>query len=119
MFGHKKNEVEGNWKKLHTDEPHNLYCSSNVIKMTKSGRMIRTGHVVHMGDMRNAYKILVGNCKGKSPLGRHRCRWKNNIKMELTEMGLENLGWINMSQDRDWWQALVDTAINLRVHNRQ
>jgi hypothetical protein len=63
MFRCKKTEVEGNWKKLHNDELHNLYCSSNIIKMTKSGRMVWMGPVVHMGEMRNDYKILVGNCK--------------------------------------------------------
>jgi transposase len=65
--------------------------------------------------MRSAYKILVRNPKGKRPLRRPRCRWEDNIKMVLVEIGLEGVDWIYLSEDRGWWQALVNMAMNLWV----
>jgi hypothetical protein len=64
---------------------------------------------------RNAYRILVGKPEGKRPLGRPRCRWANNIKMDLREIGWDGMDWINMAQDRDQWGALVNTVMNLRI----
>jgi hypothetical protein len=68
-----------------------------------------------MGVKRNAYKILVGEPEGKGPLGRPRRRWMDNIKMDLTEIGLDAMDWIDLAQDRDQWSALVNTVMNLRV----
>jgi hypothetical protein len=68
-----------------------------------------------MGEIRHAYKILVGKPEGKRPLGRHRRRWKDNIKLDLMEILLEGVEWIHLAQDRDWWRALVNTVINLLV----
>jgi hypothetical protein len=65
-----------------------------------------------MGEMRNACKILIRNPEWKSPLGRLRCRWKNNIRMDLREIGWEDVDWIHLSQDRDQWRALVNTIMN-------
>jgi hypothetical protein len=64
---------------------------------------------------RNAYRILVGKPEGKRPLGRPRCRWVDNIKMDLRKIGWDGMYWIDMVQDRDQWRALVNTALNLRV----
>jgi hypothetical protein len=58
-----------------------------------------------VGEMRNAYKILVGNPEGKSPFGRPRRRWEENIRMDLRKMGLECVDWIHLVQDRDQWRA--------------
>jgi hypothetical protein len=69
-------------------------------------------HVVHTGEMRNAYKIFVGKPKGKTP---PRCRWTDNIKMDLGKIGLEGMDWIHLAQDRDRWRAVVYTAMNLPV----
>jgi hypothetical protein len=63
-----------------------------------------------MGETRNAYRILVGNPKGKRPLGRRRRRWEDSIKMDLNGMDC-----IELAQDRDQWRALVNTVMNLRV----
>jgi hypothetical protein len=68
-----------------------------------------------MGEKRNAYGILMGKLKGKRPLQSPRCRWVDNIKMDLREIGLDGVDWTDMAQDRDRWRALVDTVLNLRV----
>jgi hypothetical protein len=64
---------------------------------------------------RNAYGILVGKPEGKRPLERSRCRWVDNIKMDLREIGWDGIDWIDLAQDRDQWRALVNTVMNLRV----
>jgi hypothetical protein len=65
--------------------------------------------------MRNVYTILVGKPEGKTPLGRSRRRWEDNIKMDLKAIGWEGVEWIHLAQDRDKWRALVSTVMNLRV----
>jgi hypothetical protein len=67
------------------------------------------------GQKKNAYRILVGKPEGKRPVGRPRCRWVDNVKMDLTEMGLGGMDWIELAQDRDQWRALVNKLRNLRV----
>jgi hypothetical protein len=67
------------------------------------------------GEKRKAYRILVGKQEGKRPLGRPRRRCVDNIKMDLTEIGWDGMGWIYMAQDRDQWRALVNMVMNLRV----
>jgi hypothetical protein len=78
IFGPKRDEVTGGWRKLHSEELHNLYSSPSIIRMIKSRRM-RWAHVARMGEKRNAYRILMGNPEGKRPLGRPRCSWADNI----------------------------------------
>jgi hypothetical protein len=68
-----------------------------------------------MGEKKNAYKILVGMPEGKIPLGRPRCRWVDNIIMDLREIGWDCIDWIDLAQNRDQWRALVNTVMNLRV----
>jgi hypothetical protein len=68
-----------------------------------------------MGEERNAYKILVGNPKGKRPLGRSRRRWENGIKMDLGETGWGSVDWIQLAEDRDRWRAVVNVVMKLRV----
>jgi hypothetical protein len=80
----------------------------------KGRRMRWAGHVAHIGEMRGAY-ILVGRPEGRRPLGRHRRRWEDNIKMDLREIGFGDVDWIHWAQDRDRWWALVNTVMNLRV----
>jgi hypothetical protein len=68
-----------------------------------------------MGKKSNVYKVLVGKPEGKSPLGRPRRTWLDNIKMDLAEMGLDCVDWIGMAQDKGKWRALVNAVMNLRV----
>jgi hypothetical protein len=78
IFGPKRDEVIGGWRKLHNEELHNLYSSPSIIRIIKSRRMRWAGHVARMGEKRNAYRILVGKPEGKIPLGRLRIGTKQN-----------------------------------------
>jgi hypothetical protein len=74
IFGPKRDEVKGEWRKLHSEELHNLYSSPDIIGQVKSRRMRWAGHVARMGEERKVYKILVGKPEGRKPLGRPRRR---------------------------------------------
>jgi hypothetical protein len=115
IFGPKRDEVTGEWRKLHNEELHNLYTSQNIIRQIKSRRMRCAGHVARMGEERKVYKLLVGKPEGKSQLGRPRRRWEDGIRMDLRETGWECEEWIHLAQDRDRWRAVVNTVMNLRV----
>jgi hypothetical protein len=115
IFGPKRDEVTGGWRKLYNEELRSLCSSPSIIRMIKSRRMRLAGHVARMGEKRNAYRILMGNPGGKRPLGRPRHRWVNNIKMDLRETGWDSVDWIDLAQDSDQWRALVNTVMNLRV----
>ena len=78
-------------------------------------RMRWAGHVARIGESRVVYRVLVGKPEGKKPLGRPRCRWEDNIKMDLQEVGCRVMDWIELAQDRDRWRALVNALMNLRV----
>jgi hypothetical protein len=107
--------VTGGWRKLHNEELHNLYSSPSIIRMIKSRRMRRTGHVARMGKKRNAYRILVGKPEGNRPLGRPRRTWMDNIKTDLREIEWDGMDWIYVAQDRDQRKALVSAVMNFRV----
>ena len=68
-----------------------------------------------MGERRDIYRVLVGKPEGKRPLGRPRRRWEDNIKMGLQNVGSGGGDWIELAEDRDWWRALVNAVMNLRV----
>jgi hypothetical protein len=101
LFGSKRDEVRGGWRKLHIEELHNLYSSPSTITIIKSMRMGWAGHVARMGEKMNAYKILVGKPEVKRSLGRPRCRWVDNIKMDIIGIGWDVMDWIDLAQDRD------------------
>jgi hypothetical protein len=85
---------------LHNDELHSLYSSPNIVRVIKSRRMRWAGHVARMGERRGVYRVLVGRPEGMRPLGRPKCRWEDNIKMDLREIGIDGLKWIQLCQDR-------------------
>jgi hypothetical protein len=87
IFGPKRDEVIGEWRKLHNKELHNLYSSPDIIRQVKSRRMRWPGHVAHMGEERNVYRVLMGKPEGKRPLGSPRHRWEDGIRMDLREIG--------------------------------
>jgi hypothetical protein len=124
IFRPKRDEVTGGWRKLHNEELHGLYFSSSIIRVIKSRKMRWAGHVARMGEVRNAYSILVRKPEGRRPLGipRHRWednrprrRWEDNNGMDLREIGFGDVDWIHLAQDRDRWRALVNMVMNLRV----
>ena len=83
IFGSKRDEVTGEWRKLHNVELNNLYCLPNIIRAIKPRRMRWTGHVAHMGERRGVYRVLVEKLEEKRPLARPRSSWEVNIKMDL------------------------------------
>jgi hypothetical protein len=115
IFGPKRDEVTGEWRKLHSEELHNLYSSPVIIRQVKSRRMRWARHVARMREERKVYKVLVGKPEVKRPLGRPRRRWENGIRMDLREIGLGGVDWIQLAQDRDRWRAVVSALMNLRV----
>jgi len=120
------------WRKLHNEELNDLYSSLNIVRVIQSRTMRLAGHVAHMGERRGLYTVLSGKLEGKRPLGRPRRRLEDNIKISIfilsshLRLGLPNglfpsgsclwdMGWIELAQDRNRWQALVNTVMNLRV----
>jgi hypothetical protein len=87
VFGLKRDEMAGEWRKLHNEELRDLYSSPSIIRIIKSRRMRRAEHVAQMGEKRNAYMLLVEMPERKRPLGRPRRRWENSIKMDLGKVG--------------------------------
>jgi hypothetical protein len=95
IFGPKRDEVVGGWRKLHNEQLHSLYCLPNM--MINSRRMSWTWHAAHMGEQGNAYRIFVRKLKGKEPLGRPRSRREDNIKIDLKE-----ISWCGMDTELIW-----------------
>jgi hypothetical protein len=114
IFGPKRDEVAAEWRKLHSEELHNLNSSPDIIRKIKSRRMRWARHAARMGEERKLFKVLVGKAEGKRPLGRSRCRWEDGIRMDLREIGLGGVDWIRLAQDRDRWRAVVSAVMNLR-----
>jgi hypothetical protein len=104
IFGPKREE-DGLWRKLHNGELHSLYSSPNIVRVIKSRRMIWASHVAPMGEGRD-----VGRPAGRRPLGRPRRRWEDNIKMDLSETGIDGANWIRLAQDRVQWRDDNETS---------
>ena len=115
IFGGKRDEVTGEWRKLHNEELNDLYCSPNSVRVIKSRRMRWARHVARMGERRGVYRVLVGKPEGERPLRRPRLRWEDNIKMDLQKVGCGDTDWIELAQHRDRWRAFVNAVMNLRV----
>jgi hypothetical protein len=117
IFGPRRDEVTGEWRKLRNKELHDLYSSpsKSIIRIINSRRMTWAGHVARMGEKRNTYRLLLGKPEGKRPLERPRRRLLDNIRMDLVEVGWGDVDWICLAQDRDRKRALVNSVLNLRV----
>jgi hypothetical protein len=83
VFGFKRDEVTGEWRKLHNEELNDLYSLPNIVRVVKSRRMRWAGYVARRGEDRGVHRVLVGKPEEKRPLGRPRRRWEDNIKMDL------------------------------------
>jgi len=83
IFGQRKDEVTGLWRRLHNEKLNDLYCSPNIVRVIKWRRMRWAGHVARMGEGMGVYRVLVGKPEGRRPLGRPRRRWVDNIRMDL------------------------------------
>ena len=114
VFGPKRDEVTGEWRKLHNGELNDLYSLPNIVRVVKSRRMRWAGHVARMGLDRGVHRVLVGKPEGKRPLGRPRRRWEDNIKMDLQEVGWCG-DWMELAEERDRWRALVNAVMNFLV----
>jgi len=99
IFGPRRDDVTGEWRRLHNEELNDLYSSPNIVRVIKSIRMRWVGHVARMDEDRGVYRALVGKPEGKRPLGRPRHRWVDNIRMDLQEVGCEYIDWIGLAQD--------------------
>jgi hypothetical protein len=88
VFGPKRDEVTGEWRKLHNEELYARYALPNIVRVVKSRRISWAGHVARIGEERGVHRLLVGKPEGKRPLGIPRRRWEDNIKMDLQEVGL-------------------------------
>ncbi|PSN35706.1 hypothetical protein C0J52_10179 [Blattella germanica] len=115
IFGPKRDEETGEWRRLHNTELKDVYGKPDIIRIIKSRRLRWAGHVARMGDERGVRKILEGKPEGKRPVGRPRMKWENNINHDLREVDYTEDDWKTLAQDRDVWRAYVRTAMNLRV----
>jgi hypothetical protein len=114
IFGPKRDE-NGEWRSLHNEKLHSLYRSPNLVRVIKSRKLRWAGHVARIEEGMSAFKILTAKRTGKRLFGRPRRKWEDNIRMDLEERGINAGNWVNSAQDRNYWRALVNAALNLRV----
>ena len=110
IFGPRRDEVTGEWRRMHNEELNDQYSSPNIVWVIKSRRMRWAGHVACMDEERGVYMVLVRKPEGRRP----RRRWVD-IRMDLQEVGCGYTDWIGLAQDRDRWRMLVSAVMNLRV----
>jgi hypothetical protein len=115
IFGSKRDEVTGEWRKLHKEELNDLYSLPNIVRVIKSRRIRWAGHVARIGEDRGVHRVLVGKPEGNRPLGRPKRRWEDNIKMDLQQVGGAHGDWMELAQDRDRWRARLGTVREFRV----
>jgi hypothetical protein len=105
----------GEWRRIHNEELHSFYRSSNIVSWIKSRRLIWASHVARMEEGKSAFKILSESPTRKRPLGRPRRRGEDSIRIDLKGIGINSRNWVDSAQYRDYWRALVNATLNLRV----
>jgi len=115
IFGPRRDEVTGEWRRLHNEELNDLYALPNIVRVIKSRRIRWVGHVARVCEERGVYRVLVGKPEGRRPLGRPGRRWVDNVMMDVQEVGCGYVDWIGLARDRDRWRTLVSVVMNLRV----
>jgi hypothetical protein len=117
IFGPKRDEVTGEWRKLHSGELQDLYSSPNIIRQIKLRRMRWVGHVALLEEVRKVCMVLVGKLEGKRSLKKPRHRWEDGIRMDLRDInwGGGGVEWVQLARGRDWLQAVLNRVKNLRV----
>jgi hypothetical protein len=118
IFGPKRDEVTGEWRKLRREELHISYSSPDIIRHIKSRTVSWVGHVACMGEERKLYTVLVGNSEGKKSFGRPGRRWEDGIRIDLRETCWGSVEWIRLAQDRGRWRSVVNMAPNLKSPRR-
>jgi hypothetical protein len=114
-FGPKRDEVTGEWRKLHNEELSDLFSLPNFVRVVKSRRMRLAGHVARMGEGRGVHMVLVGKPEGKRPLGKPSRSWAEKTKRLPQHVGGRCGDWMELAEDRNRWRALVNKATNFRV----
>jgi len=115
IFGPRRDEVTGEWRRLHNEELNDLFSSSNIVLVIKNEQNEMGWECGTYGGGQEVYRVLVGKPDGKRPLGRPRRRWVDNIRMDLQEVGCGYMDLIGMAQDRDRWRTIVSAVMNFRV----
>jgi hypothetical protein len=117
IFGPKRDEVIGGWKKVDATYPTLLILLNFIILiiLSEEYKLSNYGAPHYEWGRRETYKILVERSEGKRPIRRHTHGLEYNIKMDLRKTGFGDVDWIHLAQDRDQWQALVNTVMNLQI----
>ena len=113
IFESRRDEITGEWGKLHNEEMNDLYSSPNIVQVIKLKRIDGWGMYHIWG--RGIYRVLVGKPEEKRPLGRPSHRWQDNTKMDLQGVGCGGMDWVELAHDRDRWWALVNAVMYLWV----
>jgi hypothetical protein len=114
IFGPKRDEITGEWGKLHNGELHILYSSPDIIRQIKLRRMRWAGRVARMGEGRNMYRVLVGKPEGRNHLKDQGVEGRMGSKWTLGRL-VGGVEWIHLAQGRDRWRAVVNSVMNLWV----